>query len=119
MTYDRTRPACPADVTMTLVASNAIVPAALVAPGAARAGRSADWAVTELYSLHHRGLVRLAVLLVRDIPTAEEAGLSGFHISLWQALWAPRGTPKDLIAKINAAVVDSLADATARSRLAR
>jgi tripartite-type tricarboxylate transporter receptor subunit TctC len=56
--------------------------------------------------------------LAADIPTAEEAGLSGFHISLWQALWAPRGTPKDLIAKINAAVVDSLADATARSRLA-
>jgi tripartite-type tricarboxylate transporter receptor subunit TctC len=56
--------------------------------------------------------------LAADIPTAEEAGLSDFHISLWQALWAPRGTPKGLIAKINAAVVDSLADATARSRLA-
>src|SRR5262249_15569061 len=53
-----------------------------------------------------------------DIPTADEAGLPGFHISLWQALWAPKGTPKDLIAKINAAVVDSLADPTVRSRLA-
>src|SRR6266498_1751061 len=41
---------------------NVIVPAALVAPGAARPGRRADWAVTELYSLHHRGLVRQAVL---------------------------------------------------------
>jgi RNA polymerase sigma-70 factor (sigma-E family) len=68
MTYNRTRPARPANVTMTPVASNAI---ALVAPGAARPRRSADWAVMELYSLHHRGLVRLAVLLVRDIPTAE------------------------------------------------
>lgn len=78
MTYDRTRPARPADVTMPLVASNAIVPAALVAPAAARLGRSADWAVTELYSLHHRGLVRLAVLLVRDIPTAEDVVQDSF-----------------------------------------
>ena len=78
MTYDRTRPARPADVTMTPVARNAIVPAALVAPGAARPGRSADWAVTELYALHHRGLVRLAVLLVRDIPTAEDVVQDSF-----------------------------------------
>jgi RNA polymerase sigma-70 factor (sigma-E family) len=78
MTYDRIRPARPADVTMTPAASDAIVPAALVAPGAARAGRSADWAVTELYSLHHRGLVRLAVLLVRDIPTAEDVVQDSF-----------------------------------------
>jgi Sigma-70 region 2 len=78
MTYDHTRPARPADVTVTLVASNAIVPAALVAPAAARPGRSADWAVTELYSLHHRGLVRLAVLLVRDVPTAEDVVQDSF-----------------------------------------
>ena len=57
---------------------NAIVPAALVAPGAARPGRRADWAVTELYSLHHRGLVRLAMLLVRDIPTAEDVVQDSF-----------------------------------------
>ena len=78
MTYDRTRPARPADVTMPPVASYAIVPAALVVPGAARPGRSADWAVTELYSLHHRGLVRLAVLLVRDVPTAEDVVQDSF-----------------------------------------
>ncbi len=72
MTYDRTRPARPADVTMTPVATNAIVPAAFVAPGAARPGQSADWAVTELYSLHYQRLVRLAALLVRDVPTAED-----------------------------------------------
>src|SRR5690242_8032834 len=78
MTYDRTRPARPADVTITPVTRNAIVPAALEAPGAARAGRSADWAVTELYALHHRGLVRLAVLLVRDIPTAEDVVQDSF-----------------------------------------
>src|SRR6476469_10685227 len=78
MTYDRTRPARPADVTMPPVASYAIVPSSLVAPGAARPGRSADWAVTELYSLHHRGLVRLAVLLVRDVPTAEDVVQDSF-----------------------------------------
>jgi RNA polymerase sigma-70 factor (sigma-E family) len=78
MKYDRTRPARPANVTKTPVASNAIGPAALVAPGAARRGRSADWAVTELYSLHYRGLVRLAVLLVRDVPTAEDVVQDSF-----------------------------------------
>ena len=53
-----------------------------------------------------------------DIPTAEEAGLPGFHISVWHAFWVSRGTPKDVIAKLNAAVVDSLADPTVRQRLA-
>ena len=42
----------------------------------ARAER--DWAVTELYSLHHRALVRLAVLLVRDVPTAEDVVQDSF-----------------------------------------
>ena len=59
---------------------------------------------------------RLAV--APDIPTADEAGLPGFHISLWSALWVPKGTPKDIIAKLNAAVVDALADPAVRQRLA-
>src|SRR5256885_862783 len=59
---------------------------------------------------------RLAV--APDIPTAEEAGLTGFHISLWNGLWAPKGTPKDVIAKLNAAVIDALADPAVRQRLA-
>jgi tripartite-type tricarboxylate transporter receptor subunit TctC len=53
-----------------------------------------------------------------DIPTADEAGLPGFHISLWNALWAPKGTPKEIIAKLNAAVMDALADPAVRKRLA-
>jgi tripartite-type tricarboxylate transporter receptor subunit TctC len=53
-----------------------------------------------------------------EIPTADEAGLPGFQISLWSALWAPKGTPKDVIAKLNAAVRDALADPTVRKRLA-
>jgi tripartite-type tricarboxylate transporter receptor subunit TctC len=53
-----------------------------------------------------------------DIPTVDEAGLPGFHFSLWFALWAPKGTPKDAIAKLNDAVVTSLADPTTRWKLA-
>jgi tripartite-type tricarboxylate transporter receptor subunit TctC len=53
-----------------------------------------------------------------NIPTSDEAGLPGFHASVWYALWAPAGTPKAVIAKLNAAVVDALADPTLRARLA-
>jgi tripartite-type tricarboxylate transporter receptor subunit TctC len=53
-----------------------------------------------------------------DIPTTDEGGLPGFHVSLWSALWAPKGTPKDVIAKLNAAVMDALADPAVRQRLA-
>jgi RNA polymerase sigma-70 factor (sigma-E family) len=65
-------------VTETLVATSAIVPAAFLAPAATRTEWSADRAVTELYSLHYQGLVRLATLLVRDTPTAEEVVQDAF-----------------------------------------
>ena len=53
-----------------------------------------------------------------EIPTVDEAGLPGFYISVWYALWAPKDTPKDVIAKLNAAVTDALADPAVRHRLA-
>ncbi len=53
-----------------------------------------------------------------DIPTVDEAGLPGFYTSLWFGLWAPKDTPADIIAKLNAAVVTSLADAKLRERVA-
>jgi len=53
-----------------------------------------------------------------EIPTADEAGLPGFHLSFWQAMWAPKGTPKDMIATLNAAVVAALADPVVRGKLA-
>jgi len=52
-----------------------------------------------------------------DIPTAEEAGLPGFNISNWRGLWAPKGTPRDVILKLNAAAKNALADSTVRKRL--
>ena len=52
-----------------------------------------------------------------EIPTTDEAGLPGFHVTAWFALFAPKGTTKDIVAKLNASVVDLLADRTARQRL--
>ena len=53
-----------------------------------------------------------------EIPTVDEAGLPGFHFAFWQALWVPKGTPKDVIAKLNTAVLETLADASVRQRFA-
>src|SRR5215218_2150554 len=52
-----------------------------------------------------------------DLPTMDEAGLPGFYAAPWHAFWAPKGTPREVIAKVNAAVVDALADTTVRKRL--
>src|SRR5256884_7987656 len=68
----------PTNVTETLVANGGIVSDAFMASSAARAGWSADRAVTELYAMHYRALVRLAALLVRDTPTAEEVVQDSF-----------------------------------------
>jgi tripartite-type tricarboxylate transporter receptor subunit TctC len=54
-----------------------------------------------------------------DIPTADEAGLPGFYTSVWRGLWAPKGTPKDVIAKLNAAAKEALDDPIMRQRLAQ
>jgi tripartite-type tricarboxylate transporter receptor subunit TctC len=53
-----------------------------------------------------------------DIPTADEAGLPGFFASLWYGLWVPKGTPKDIIAKLNAAMTQLLADPSVKGRFA-
>ncbi len=52
-----------------------------------------------------------------DIPTVDEAGLPGFYGSQWFALWAPKGTPRQVIGALNAAVEKALADPVVRSRL--
>jgi tripartite-type tricarboxylate transporter receptor subunit TctC len=73
-----------------------------------RAGNVKGFAVT--------AKTRLA--LAPEIPTVDEAGLPGFYISLWNAIWAPKGTSKEIIARLNAAVVQSLADPKVRQQLA-
>jgi tripartite-type tricarboxylate transporter receptor subunit TctC len=52
-----------------------------------------------------------------DIPTVDEAGLPEFYVSVWSAMWAPKGTPEDVILKLNAAVVDALGDPAVARRL--
>jgi tripartite-type tricarboxylate transporter receptor subunit TctC len=53
-----------------------------------------------------------------EIPTVDEAGLPGFYMSAWQALWAPKGTPATVIARLNAAIVEALADPAVKKRFA-
>jgi tripartite-type tricarboxylate transporter receptor subunit TctC len=53
-----------------------------------------------------------------DIPTVDEAGVPGLYVSTWFALFAPKGTPANVIGRLNAAVVEALANANVRARLA-
>jgi tripartite-type tricarboxylate transporter receptor subunit TctC len=56
-------------------------------------------------------------LAVPDVPTVDEAGLPGFYFYFWHALWVPKGTPKDVIAKLNDALVKGVADSATHKRL--
>jgi tripartite-type tricarboxylate transporter receptor subunit TctC len=53
-----------------------------------------------------------------DVPTVDEAGLPGFYFVNWHGMWAPHGTPADVIAKLNAATAKALADPATLRRLA-
>jgi len=57
------------------------------------------------------------LLIAPEIPTTDEAGLPGFYFSFWHAFWVPKGTPKPIIATLNSAVVDALADPQIRQKL--
>jgi tripartite-type tricarboxylate transporter receptor subunit TctC len=72
-----------------------------------RAGNIKAYAVTS----------KSRIAVAPDIPTTDEAGLPGFYFSFWHALWAPKGTPKDIIARLNAAAVSTLADPALRAKL--
>lgn len=52
-----------------------------------------------------------------DIPTVDEAGAPGVYVALWNGLWGPRGTPKAVIDKLDAAVIESLADPKLRAKI--
>jgi len=73
-----------------------------------RSGKIKAYAVT----------ARTRIAAAPDIPTVDEAGLPGLYIAIWHAIWAPRGTPKEVVSRLNAAVVESLADPIVRQRLA-
>jgi tripartite-type tricarboxylate transporter receptor subunit TctC len=52
-----------------------------------------------------------------DIPTVDEAGLPHFYVEVWHGLWAPKGTPPEIVAKLNAAAQAALRDPLVRERL--
>jgi tripartite-type tricarboxylate transporter receptor subunit TctC len=52
-----------------------------------------------------------------EIPTTDEAGLPGFHMTLWSGFWVPKGTPKDIVGKLNGAAVEALSDPAVRKKL--
>jgi tripartite-type tricarboxylate transporter receptor subunit TctC len=72
-----------------------------------RAGKIKAYAVT----------AKTRVAAAPEIPTVDESGLPGLYVSVWFGIWAPKGTPREIIAKLNSAMQSSLADATVRQRL--
>jgi len=53
-----------------------------------------------------------------DVPTMDEAGVPGLHASFWHGLWVPKGTPKEIVAKLNAALSETLRDEAVKKRMA-
>jgi tripartite-type tricarboxylate transporter receptor subunit TctC len=74
-----------------------------------RSGMAKGYAVT----------AKTRMAIAPDIPTVDEAGLPGFYVSAWHGLWVPKGTPQAIVSKINAAVVDALAEPNIRDRLVK
>ena len=72
-----------------------------------RSGKVRAYAVTQK--------TRLAA--APDIPTTDEAGLPGFYMAVWHGIWAPKATPAAVVARLNSAIVDALADAAVVKRL--
>jgi tripartite-type tricarboxylate transporter receptor subunit TctC len=52
-----------------------------------------------------------------DVPTTDEIGAPGMYISFWHGLWVPKGTPDEVVHRLNVAVVDALGDTVVRKRL--
>ena len=52
-----------------------------------------------------------------DIPTTDEAGMPGFHMTLWSGFWVPKDTPNDIVTKLNGAAVEALSDPAVRKKL--
>jgi tripartite-type tricarboxylate transporter receptor subunit TctC len=65
----------------------------------------------------HAVAAKTRIAIAPEVPTTDEAGLPGFYFSFWHALWVPKGTPKDIVARLNGAAVAALADPATRKRL--
>jgi len=52
------------------------------------------------------------------VPAIDESGVPGLYVSYWHGMWAPKGASKDVITRLNAAVMHALADANVKKRLA-
>lgn len=57
------------------------------------------------------------ISIAPDIPTVDEAGLNGFYVSVWHGLWLPKGAPRDVVTRLNEAVVKILGEPAVRERL--
>jgi tripartite-type tricarboxylate transporter receptor subunit TctC len=73
-----------------------------------RAGKVRAYAVT----------ARKRLEAAPEIPTVDEAGVRGLHMSVWSGLWVPKGTAREVVAKINAAAIEALVDPSVRKRFA-
>jgi tripartite-type tricarboxylate transporter receptor subunit TctC len=82
-----------------------------------------DQAANTLPQLRNGGIKAYAVAatkrlaLAPDIPTMDEAGLPGFYLSVWHGMWAPKATPKDIVARLNSAIVVALANPAVQQKL--
>ena len=56
------------------------------------------------------GSRRLALAALKDVPTLSEAGVENFNVQVWHGLYAPRGTPPAIVARLNAALRAALKD---------
>jgi tripartite-type tricarboxylate transporter receptor subunit TctC len=72
-----------------------------------RAGKVKGYAVT----------AKTRVAAAPDIPTVDEAGLPGLYMAVWHGIWASKATPKNLVGRLNSAVIEALADPAVRKRL--
>ena len=81
-----------------------------------------DQAANAIGQVRNGGIRALAVLTkerwpaLPDVPSIDEAGVPSLYVSYWHGLWAPKGTPKDIVGTLNGAVVKALADPTVRQR---
>src|SRR5262245_42329363 len=83
-----------------------MITAPTIALEAARAGKIKAYAVT----------AKTPLSMAPDIPTVDEAGLSGLYTAPWYALWAPMGAPRGVVSKLYEAGVHALGEPAVRRR---